>query len=60
MGTVTSGVEAAFRIKPCSLVVRGADWKWGAQDGGPRRGPGHEGVALSNVLNNGWVEVRIS
>lgn len=52
-GRVT-GAEAAARIKPCSRVVRGKDWKWGSQDGTP----GAKGRAVTAVTNNGWVSVR--
>ncbi|XP_034233940.1 uncharacterized protein LOC117640978 [Thrips palmi] len=49
-----AGAEAAARLKPCSRVVRGKDWQWGAQDGTPAG----EGRVLGRVSNTGWVSVR--
>ncbi|KAJ1527956.1 hypothetical protein ONE63_007889 [Megalurothrips usitatus] len=49
-----SGPEMAARIKVGSRVVRGADWKWGDQDGNP---PG-EGRVVAALGDDGWVRVQ--
>ncbi|XP_030381589.1 probable E3 ubiquitin-protein ligase HERC2 [Scaptodrosophila lebanonensis] len=49
-----SGPELAKLMKIGTRIVRGADWKWGDQDGNP---PG-EGRIISEVGEDGWVRVE--
>lgn len=49
-----SGVELANLMKLDTRVVRGADWKWGDQDGSP---PG-EGRVIGELGEDGWVRVE--
>ncbi|KAJ1520472.1 hypothetical protein ONE63_003598 [Megalurothrips usitatus] len=50
-GLVSNGIESS--VKVCSRVVRGPNWRWDNQDGGP----GVEGRVLK-VKNTGWVTVE--
>uniref|UniRef100_A0A6P7FTJ3 HECT-type E3 ubiquitin transferase n=1 Tax=Diabrotica virgifera virgifera TaxID=50390 RepID=A0A6P7FTJ3_DIAVI len=49
-----SGPELANLMKLGTRVVRGADWKWGDQDGNP---PG-EGRVIGELGDDGWVRVE--
>ncbi|KAI8034196.1 hypothetical protein M5D96_013047 [Drosophila gunungcola] len=49
-----SGPDLAKLMKIGTRIVRGADWKWGDQDGNP---PG-EGRIISEVGEDGWVRVE--
>ncbi|XP_018562377.1 E3 ubiquitin-protein ligase HERC2 isoform X2 [Anoplophora glabripennis] len=49
-----SGPELASLMKLGTRVVRGADWKWGDQDGNP---PG-EGRVIGELGDDGWVRVE--
>ncbi|KAJ8985747.1 hypothetical protein NQ317_014400 [Molorchus minor] len=49
-----SGPELASYMKLGTRVVRGADWKWGDQDGNP---PG-EGRVIGELGDDGWVRVE--
>ncbi|XP_075155337.1 E3 ubiquitin-protein ligase HERC2 [Haematobia irritans] len=49
-----TGPELAKLMKIGTRIVRGADWKWGDQDGNP---PG-EGRIISEVGEDGWVRVE--
>uniref|UniRef100_A0A1B0AIV8 HECT-type E3 ubiquitin transferase n=1 Tax=Glossina pallidipes TaxID=7398 RepID=A0A1B0AIV8_GLOPL len=49
-----SGPELAKLMKIGTRIVRGANWKWGDQDGNP---PG-EGRIISEVGEDGWVRVE--
>lgn len=49
-----TGSELAKLMKIGTRIVRGADWKWGDQDGPP---PG-EGRIISEVGDDGWVRVE--
>ncbi|XP_056632300.1 E3 ubiquitin-protein ligase HERC2 isoform X1 [Diorhabda sublineata] len=51
-----SGQELANLMKLGTKVVRGADWKWGDQDGNP---PG-EGRVIGELGDDGWVRVEWS
>lgn len=48
-----SGPELARQMKVGTRVARGADWKWGDQDG-----PGGEGRIISELGDDGWVRVE--
>ncbi|XP_055600343.1 probable E3 ubiquitin-protein ligase HERC2 isoform X2 [Uranotaenia lowii] len=47
------GPELAKLMKIGTRVTRGADWKWGEQDG-----PGGEGRIISEIGEDGWVRVE--
>ncbi|XP_072748341.1 E3 ubiquitin-protein ligase HERC2 [Anoplolepis gracilipes] len=49
-----SGMELAALMKVGTRVVRGADWKWGDQDGPP---PG-VGRVISELGGDGWIRVQ--
>ncbi|XP_020288916.1 E3 ubiquitin-protein ligase HERC2 isoform X1 [Pseudomyrmex gracilis] len=49
-----SGMELAALMKIGTRVVRGADWKWGDQDGPP---PG-VGKVVGELGDDGWVRVQ--
>ncbi|XP_074029211.1 E3 ubiquitin-protein ligase HERC2 [Leptinotarsa decemlineata] len=49
-----SGPELAGLMKLGTRVIRGADWKWGDQDGNP---PG-EGRVIGELGDDGWVRVE--
>ncbi|XP_055844671.1 probable E3 ubiquitin-protein ligase HERC2 isoform X2 [Episyrphus balteatus] len=49
-----TGPELAKLMKIGTRICRGADWKWGDQDGNP---PG-EGRIISEVGEDGWVRVE--
>ncbi|XP_012287916.1 E3 ubiquitin-protein ligase HERC2 [Orussus abietinus] len=49
-----SGIELAALMKIGTRVVRGADWKWGDQDGSP---PG-EGSVIGELGEDGWIRVQ--
>ncbi|CAH0559020.1 unnamed protein product [Brassicogethes aeneus] len=49
-----TGPELASLMKLGTRVVRGADWKWGDQDGNP---PG-EGRVIGELGDDGWVRVE--
>ncbi|KAK9747381.1 Regulator of chromosome condensation (RCC1) repeat [Popillia japonica] len=49
-----SGPELASLMKLGTRVIRGADWKWGDQDGRP---PG-EGRVIGELGDDGWVRVE--
>ncbi|XP_044262446.1 E3 ubiquitin-protein ligase HERC2 isoform X2 [Tribolium madens] len=51
-----TGPELASLMKLGTKVVRGADWKWGDQDGSP---PG-EGRVIGELGDDGWVRVEWS
>ncbi|XP_053679051.1 probable E3 ubiquitin-protein ligase HERC2 [Anopheles nili] len=48
-----SGPELSKFIKIGTRIARGADWKWGEQDG-----PGGEGRIISEIGEDGWVRVE--
>ncbi|XP_045542472.1 probable E3 ubiquitin-protein ligase HERC2 [Papilio machaon] len=48
-----SGPELASLMKIGTRVVRGRDWKWGDQDGGP----GGEGRVIGELGDDGWVRI---
>ncbi|KAF5273445.1 hypothetical protein FQA39_LY07462 [Lamprigera yunnana] len=52
--TVLTGPELASLMKLSTHVVRGADWKWGDQDGPP---PG-EGRIIGELGEDGWIRVE--
>ncbi|KAF5270348.1 hypothetical protein FQR65_LT05536 [Abscondita terminalis] len=52
--TMLSGPELAGLMKLGAHVVRGADWKWGDQDGPP---PG-EGRIIGELGEDGWIRVE--
>ncbi|XP_044756400.1 E3 ubiquitin-protein ligase HERC2 [Coccinella septempunctata] len=52
--SVLSGPELAGLMKLGTKVIRGADWKWGDQDGNP---PG-EGRVVGELGDDGWVRVE--
>ncbi|KAK5650580.1 hypothetical protein RI129_001609 [Pyrocoelia pectoralis] len=52
--TMLSGPELANLMKLGNRVVRGADWKWGDQDGSP---PG-EGRIIGELGEDGWIRVE--
>ncbi|XP_065082582.1 probable E3 ubiquitin-protein ligase HERC2 [Ochlerotatus camptorhynchus] len=47
------GPELAKLMKIGTRIARGADWKWGEQDG-----PGGEGRIISEIGEDGWVRVE--
>lgn len=49
-----SGPELATLMKLGTKVVRGADWKWGDQDGSPPS----EGRVIGELGDDGWVRVE--
>ncbi len=49
-----SGAELAELMTFGTKVVRGRDWKWEDQDGGPNG----EGVIVGKVEHDGWVRVK--
>lgn len=51
---VPSGPELASMMRIGTRVVRGADWKWGDQDGPP---PG-EGRVIGDLGEDGWIRVQ--
>uniref|UniRef100_A0A182IU73 HECT-type E3 ubiquitin transferase n=1 Tax=Anopheles atroparvus TaxID=41427 RepID=A0A182IU73_ANOAO len=48
-----SGPELSKFMKIGTRIARGADWKWGEQDG-----PGGEGRIISEIGEDGWVRVE--
>ncbi|EAL38855.3 AGAP011823-PA, partial [Anopheles gambiae str. PEST] len=48
-----SGPELSKFMKVGTRIARGADWKWGEQDG-----PGGEGRIISEIGEDGWVRVE--
>ncbi|XP_052902276.1 probable E3 ubiquitin-protein ligase HERC2 [Anopheles moucheti] len=48
-----SGPELTKFMKIGTRIARGADWKWGEQDG-----PGGEGRIISEIGEDGWVRVE--
>ncbi|GIY59956.1 e3 ubiquitin-protein ligase HERC2, partial [Caerostris darwini] len=49
-----TGPELAAVMKIGTRVVKGADWKWGDQDGPP---PG-EGTVIGELGDDGWIRVQ--
>ncbi|CAL1297267.1 unnamed protein product [Larinioides sclopetarius] len=52
--TPLTGPELAAMMKIGTRVVKGADWKWGDQDGPP---PG-EGTVIGELGEDGWIRVQ--
>ncbi|PRD31815.1 UNVERIFIED_CONTAM: E3 ubiquitin-protein ligase HERC2 [Trichonephila clavipes] len=52
--TPLTGSELAAVMKIGTRVVKGADWKWGDQDGPP---PG-EGTVIGELGEDGWIRVQ--
>ncbi|XP_058055381.1 probable E3 ubiquitin-protein ligase HERC2 [Anopheles bellator] len=50
---VLSGPELSKFMKIGTRIARGADWKWGEQDG-----PGGEGRIIGEIGEDGWVRVE--
>ncbi|KAF7266968.1 hypothetical protein GWI33_019752 [Rhynchophorus ferrugineus] len=51
-----TGAELASLMKIGTKVVRGADWKWGDQDGNPPS----EGRIIGELGDDGWIRVEWS
>ncbi|XP_042145750.1 E3 ubiquitin-protein ligase HERC2 isoform X2 [Ixodes scapularis] len=54
LAPVPSGPELAAMMKIGTRVIRGADWKWGDQDG---PAPG-EGRVIGELGEDGWIRVQ--